>query len=150
MIAAIAISESAGIIGGLFTASAIPTWYRQLIRPPLSPPNWVFGPVWTVLYLFMGIAAFLVWKKAGKQKPAHAALGIFALQLLLNMLWSIVFFGLRNPFLAFVEILILIAAIVWTMIRFYRFSHAATYLLAPYLAWVIFAAYLNFGIWMLN
>jgi len=178
LVAAIAVSELAGIVGSLFTVSAIPTWYAGLAKPVLNPPSWIFAPVWTTLYLLMGIAAFLVWRTA-TASAAHAArtvsaratqtapeaarqpyphhrrnvriaLGIFIAQLILNALWSIVFFGLHNPAWALVVIVTLWFMIVWTMAAFAKISRAAMYLLVPYLAWVSFAAYLNFAIWVRN
>lgn len=143
-------SELAGIIGSVFTVSSIPTWYATLNRPPLSPPNWLFGPVWTTLYALMGIAAFLVWKKGLDRKDVKLALGIFLGQLVLNSLWSIIFFGLQNPGAALVEIIFLWLAIVATIIAFAKISKSAAWLLLPYLLWVSFAAYLNYSIWTLN
>jgi tryptophan-rich sensory protein len=148
--AAIVISELAGALGSIFTVSAIPSWYAALAKPALNPPSWVFGPIWTTLYALMGIAAFLVWKK-GLQSPAvRKALYVFGIQLALNSLWSVVFFGLRSPAWALVNIAALWIAIVWTMILFHRISKPAAWLLAPYILWVSFAAYLNFSIWTLN
>lgn len=143
-------SELAGIIGSVFTVSSIPTWYATLNRPPLSPPNWLFGPVWTTLYALMGIAAFLVWKKGLDRKDVKLALGIFLGQLVLNSLWSIIFFGLQNPGAALVEIIFLWLAIVATIMAFAKISKSAAWLLLPYLLWVSFAAYLNYSIWTLN
>lgn len=150
LIIAIVVSELAGIIGSLFTASEISAWYTTLARPDFSPPNWVFGPVWTTLYALMGIAAFLVWKKGFERIDVRSALGIFAGQLVLNTLWSIIFFGMHNPGAAFVEILFLWLAILATIVSFYRISKGAAYLLVPYILWVTFAAILNYTIWMLN
>ena len=150
LIVSILISETAGVIGGVFTASSVSGWYVTLTRPELSPPNWVFGPVWTTLYALMGIAAFLVWKRGSKRPEARKALRVFVLQLFLNTLWSIIFFGLRSPGGAFVEIIFLWCAIIWTLITFAKISRTAAWLLAPYLLWVTFAAYLNFSLWILN
>ncbi len=149
-IIAIVFSELAGLIGSIFTAPAIRGWYTTLNKPSFNPPSWVFGPVWTTLFALMGIAAFLVWKKGWKRKDVKIALGIFIGQLVLNTLWSIIFFGLQNPGGAFVEVILLWLAIIATIIAFARISKAAAWLLAPYIAWVSFAAYLNFTIWMLN
>lgn len=149
LIIAIVITELAGVIGGLFTAQAIPDWYVTLAKPEWTPPNWLFGPVWIVLYALMGVAAFLVWKKRNV-KPVGIALGVFAAQLALNLAWSLIFFGWRNPGLAFVEIVVLWLAIVWTAATFYKVSKPAAWLLLPYLLWVSFAACLNYAIWMLN
>lgn len=150
LLIAIGISELAGIIGSVFTVSAIPVWYGTLQKPALNPPAWIFGPVWTTLYLLMGIAAFLIWKKGLDRKDVKIALAIFISQLLLNALWSIMFFGLRNPGVALVEIVVLWAAIVYTILSFLKISRTAAYLLAPYIIWVSFAAYLNYSIWILN
>ncbi len=150
LISAIAVCELAGILGSIFTASSVDTWYATLAKPELAPPNWVFGPVWTTLFALMGIAAFLVWRAGLKRRDVRIALGVGAVQLLLNFLWSVVFFGLRNPGAAFIEIVILWLAILATMIAFARVSRVAAWLLVPYILWVSFAAYLNFGIWMAN
>lgn len=150
LIIAIAVCELAGIIGSVFTVSTIPTWYAILVKPALNPPAWVFGLVWTALYFLMGVAAFLVWKKGWEHKEVKVALALFGGQLVLNALWSIIFFGLRNPFWAFVEIVILWLAILWTIFAFYKISRLAAYLLLPYILWVSFAAYLNYAIWVLN
>jgi len=150
LIIAIIVSELAGVLGAFFTTPSIPTWYAALIKPVLNPPSWVFGPVWTTLFALMGIAAFLVWKMGLDRKDARIALGIFIGQLALNSLWSIIFFGLHSPAAAFVEIVFLWFAIIWTIVVFYKISKPAAYLLLPYIFWVSFAVYLNFSIWMLN
>lgn len=150
LVIAIAVSQSAGLLGSLFTFSAIPNWYATLIKPSLNPPAWVFGPVWTVLYTLMGIAAFLVWRKGWNKLQTRRALTVFGIQLLLNALWSIVFFGYHAPGAALVNIVLLWLAIVWTMWEFMKVSRAAVYLLIPYLLWVSFASYLNTAIWWLN
>lgn len=143
----IVLAEGAGIVGSLFTTPNIPTWYATLTKPPIAPPNWVFAPVWTTLFLLMGIAAYLVWRSDSQTKRA---LRIFGFQLTLNVLWSILFFGLQNPGVAFVEIIFLLLSIVWTMYAFTKHSTFATWLLSPYLAWVTFAGALNYFIWTLN
>ena len=150
LIIAIVICELAGIVGAIFTTEAIPTWYATLIKPALNPPSWVFGPVWTTLYALMGIAAFFVWKHGWERKDVRKALSLFGIQLILNAVWSIVFFGLHSPFWALVNIAALWLAIVWTMILFYKISKPAMWLLVPYILWVSFAAYLNYSIWVLN
>lgn len=151
LIAAVLVSEASGAIGALFTTPAIRAgWYAALNKPELSPPNWLFGPVWTTLYALMGIAAFLVWQKGWERRDVRTALGIFIGQLVLNTLWSIIFFGLRSPAGALTEIVLLWLAILTTIIAFKRISKPAAWLLLPYLAWVSFAAYLNLRIWMLN
>lgn len=150
LIIAILVSEAAGGIGSLFTASSVGGWYADLAKPALNPPGWVFGPVWTTLYALMGVAAFLVWKNGWGWKKVRVALGVFGIQLVLNAAWSIVFFGLHSPGWALVNIIVLWLAIVWTIAVFYRISKPGAYLLLPYLLWVSFASYLNYSIWMLN
>lgn len=147
---AIIVSELAGIIGSIFTAPSIPTWYVGIVKPSLNPPAWIFAPVWTTLFALMGIAAFLIWKKGLRRKEVKIALSIFVGQLALNTLWSIIFFGLHNPGAALIEIVFLWLAILVTIITFRRISKAAAWILLPYIIWVSFAAYLNLMIWMLN
>jgi translocator protein len=124
-------------------------WYEGLEKPPLTPPNWVFGPVWTTLYLMMGVAAGLVWRQAGLRRGG-AALALYGVQLGLNTAWSWLFFGLKEPGLAFIDIVVLWLAIVATTAAFARISPAAGWLMVPYLVWVSFASYLNLMIWRLN
>lgn len=150
LIIAIAISQLAGIIGSVFTAPSITSWYSELTKPALNPPSWVFGPVWTTLFTLMGIAAFLIWKQGLKRKDVKIALGIFLGQLVLNTLWSILFFGLRNPGAALIEIAFLWLAILTTIIAFAKISKPAAWLLLPYILWVSFATYLNYALWSLN
>ncbi len=156
LVIAIAISELAGIVGSIFTSPAIPTWYRGITKPALNPPAWVFGPVWTTLFALMGIAAFLIWASYAKTTDAHRrkhikiALVLFGLQLALNTLWSLIFFGLQNPGAALIEIICLWIAILATIIAFAKISKPAAWLLAPYILWVSFAMYLNYAIWTLN
>lgn len=149
-------TEGVGIIGALFTTPAIATWYATLTKPALGPPNWIFGPVWVTLYFLMGVAVFVVWSlyadapDGDVKKMRRNALIIFDVQLVLNVLWSILFFGLHSPFLAFLEIIVLWCMIFWTIISFYPISRVAAYLLVPYILWVSFAAYLNYALWVLN
>lgn len=150
LLIALAIPQLAGGIGSVFTASKIPGWYASLVRSPLNPPGWVFGPVWTTLFVLMGIAAFLVYQKGWHKKNVQRALEVFGLQLILNTLWSILFFGLQNPFAALIEIFILWLAILWTIVAFYKVSRTAAYLLIPYIVWVSFASFLNGSIVWLN
>lgn len=145
IIIAVVVSEIAGIVGSIFTTPSIGTWYANLIRPQLSPPNWVFGPVWTTLFLLMGLAAGFVWIKKG-----YRALALFGVQLVLNVIWSVIFFGLHSPAGAFIEIIFLWLAILATIIAFAKVSKLAAWLMVPYILWVSFASYLNFMIWMLN
>jgi len=150
LIIAIVISELAGIIGFIFTMPSIAGWYSTLVKPALNPPAWVFGPVWMILFALMGISAFLIWKKGLDRKDVKIALGIFIGQLILNTLWSIIFFDLHSPEGAFIEIIFLWLAIIATIIAFAKISKSATWLLLPYILWVSFAGYLNYSIWQLN
>ena len=138
-------------LGSLFTTPQVVDggWYDTLNKPFFSPPSWLFGPVWTVLFLMIAAAGWLVWRRGGFS-GARTAMGLFAAQLALNLLWSGVFFGLQAPGLGLVEILILWAAILATILAFRQKSLVAAFLLVPYLAWVTFAAALNAGIWLLN
>ncbi len=139
---------SAGFIGSFFTITSIGSWYSQINKPFFNPPNFIFGPVWTFLYILMGISLYLVWQSKNKNKKI--ALTFFFVQLILNSLWSILFFGLQNPLLAFIEIIILWIAILMTIIKFHKISKAASYLLIPYILWVSFASILNLSIYLLN
>ena len=150
LIASIIICLMAGFIGSFFTADSVGTWYASLKKPDLAPPNWVFGPVWTTLYILMGVSLYIVWMKGLGKKEVRSAVYIFMAQLLLNTVWSLLFFGLRNPLYAFIEIIVLWLAIAATMIKFKRLSSTAALLLIPYILWVSFAAYLNYMIWQLN
>ena len=150
LITSLLVCQLAGLIGSLFTMSKIPNWYMTLNKPELAPPNWIFGPVWTTLFVLMGIALYMVWKQGTDKKDVKIALYIFGTQLILNVLWSIIFFGLENPGSAFVEIISLWISILLSIIYFYRINKTAGYLLIPYIAWVSFASYLNFMIWGLN
>lgn len=150
LIIAIVVSELAGIIGSVFTTSAIDGWYAGIVKPALNPPAWVFGPVWTTLFILMGIAAFLIWKGGLERRKVKIALAIFLGQLVLNTLWSIIFFGLHSPGGALVEIIFLWLAIFITIIIFAKISKLAAWLLVPYILWVSFAMYLNFAIYRLN
>ena len=141
---------AAGAIGSLFTRSAIPTWYATLEKPPFSPPNWLFAPVWTLLYILMGIAAFLVWRKGLENRGVRIALIVFLIQLVLNALWSVVFSGLESPLCGLIVISVLWVAILVTVIKFFKISRVASVLMWPYLLWVTFAAVLNASIWLLN
>jgi benzodiazapine receptor len=149
LLAAILLCQAAGFVGSLFTFASIPTWYASLNKPWFNPPNWLFGPAWITLYTLMGISLFIVWRK-GLNESTRLPLIVFGLQLFLNALWSILFFGLQMPLLAFIEIIALWAAIAFTIYKFYPISRKAAWLLVPYLAWVSFAALLNYSIWALN
>lgn len=150
IVVAIVICEFAGVIGSLFTMPAVPGWYAGLTKPSFNPPSWIFAPVWTTLYAMMGLAAWLVYAKGWKRPEIRKALSVFAVQLLLNALWSIVFFGAHQIFAAAVVIILLWAAILWTILLFRKISKAAAYLLVPYIVWVSFASVLNVSLYVLN
>lgn len=146
----ILICNLAGAIGSIFTMPAIDSWYDNLVKPALNPPSWVFGPVWTLLFILMGVAAFIVYNHGWEKVEVKIALSIFGVQLILNTLWSIIFFGLQNPGLAFLELVLLWMAILFSIISFFRVSKKAAYLLIPYIMWVSFAGYLNLSFFLLN
>ncbi|MBU1197771.1 tryptophan-rich sensory protein [Candidatus Micrarchaeota archaeon] len=150
LVVSIGVSVLAGLIGGFFTSPAIPTWYAGLVKPWFTPPSWVFAPVWTVLYVLMGIALYLVWVNAKKKKEARRALPVFGAQLVLNALWSLAFFGWRTPFYGLVVIALLWMVLAFTLALFWRVDKRAGWLLVPYLVWTTFAAFLNLSIWQLN
>jgi tryptophan-rich sensory protein len=147
LIGAIVICQLAGIIGSVFTVSSVGSWYMTINKPSFNPPSWVFGPVWITLYALMGIALYLVWRSGSR---SWLVLGVFGLQLVLNALWSILFFGLQSPGAAFIEIIFLWISIAASIVLFFGISRPAAYLLVPYILWVSFAAVLNFAIWRLN
>ncbi len=142
--------ELVGLLSTPFTIASIPTWYAGLIKPSFSPPNWIFAPVWTILYFLMGVSVYLVWIKGIKNKEIKIAIYYFSVQLFLNFLWSVIFFGLHQPLFALIDIIALLVAIILTMMKFSRISKTALYLLIPYLLWVSFAAILNGAIVLLN
>lgn len=150
LVISLAVCLCAGFIGSIFTAGAIPTWYAALNKPSFNPPNWLFAPVWTILYILMGIAAFLVWRRGLSANGVKIALIFFALQLILNVAWSVIFFNYHSPFYAYLEIIALWLSIVLTIVFFYQVSRPAAWLLLPYILWVSFASLLNFTIWRLN
>jgi tryptophan-rich sensory protein len=139
-----------GFLGSFVTRSSITTWYAQLSRPSFTPPNWTFGVVWPLLYMMMGISAFIIWNKGLDKRIVKVALGIFALQLILNGLWTPIFFGLHLIGLALVEIIILWATILITILTFWKVSKTAALLLLPYILWVSFAVVLNTALFLLN
>lgn len=149
-VVAVLICQGAGFIGAVFTTPSIPTWYASLEKPFFNPPNWLFFPVWTTLYTLMGISAFLVWRKGIRDRQVRIALGIFVAQLILNSLWSIVFFGLHALLGGLMVIVVLWIAILLSIITFFRLSKLAGVLLIPYVLWVSFATVLNFSLWQLN
>jgi len=137
-----------GSIGSLFTAPNIPTWYRGLVKPPLNPPNWIFAPVWTLLFCLMGIAFYLILTT--KNKHRNQAILIFVVQFIFNILWSLLFFGLQSPLYGLICIYLLWILIYINILIFMRINKNAGMLLIPYLVWVSFASYLNFSIYLLN
>ena len=173
LLTSIIICELAGVIGSVFTVTEINGWYKYLNKPSFNPPSWIFGPVWTILFILMGISLYLVWSKNfvvknelimktrktwnpltkkffyGSWQKANIIL-IFATQFVLNILWSFIFFGKHSPGAAFFELLMLWFAVIYTIINFYRVSKTAAWLLTPYFLWVSFAAILNYFIFILN
>ena len=155
LIISLALPQLAGLIGSLFTAPAIATWYAFLEKPSFNPPNWIFGPVWVLLYILMGISVYLVWSSftkasEGQSRKSKVALWLFWIHLFFNAIWSIVFFGLQNPGLAFLNIIINWVFIVVLIIKFRKIKKLSSILLIPYLLWVSFASLLNYFIWQLN
>lgn len=142
--------ELVGLLGTPFTIVAIPNWYATLNKPFFAPPNWLFGPVWTLLYFLMGVSFYLIWKQGWRKKQSVIAGRLFLAQLGLNAIWSPIFFGLRAPLAGLVVILAMWAFIVLTIRHFYPLSKAAAWLLIPYLLWVSFATVLNAAIVVLN
>ena len=138
-----------GALGAVSTASSVDTWYAGLNKPSWNPPGSIFGPVWTTLYLMMGVSVWLVWRRR-HEVETRAAMMLFGLQMILNAAWSALFFGMQRPGWAAAEIVVLWLAIVATIAVFARISKPAAWLLVPYLAWVSFASFLNFTIWRLN
>jgi tryptophan-rich sensory protein len=151
LLISIAIPFFVGVSGSFFTtAETLNNWYAGLNKPSFNPPDWIFGPVWTTLYIMMGIAAFLVWLKGLENKPVRIVLACFIVQLFLNAIWTPLFFGLHSPLLGLIDIVLLLNAIIVTIYAFFQISRPAALLLIPYLAWVCFATALNAGIYMLN
>lgn len=149
-IVSVAIALAVGAVGGLATASSVTTWYPGLDKPPFNPPNAVFGPVWTGLYVLMALAAWRIWRAGPADGRRRRALTLYGVQLALNLAWSLIFFGLRQPGLALAEVVVLLAAILATIAAFWPIDRPAALMLVPYAAWVTFATALNFEIWRLN
>jgi tryptophan-rich sensory protein len=150
LIISVLVCVAAGFVGSLATMKSIPTWYAGLKKPPFSPPNAIFGPVWTALFIMMAVAAFLVWRRGFETEPVKIALIVFGAQLIFNVLWSVLFFGLKMPGLAFLEIILLWVLILATILLFRKASIPAAWLMVPYILWVSFAAVLNYSLWRLN
>lgn len=149
LILSIIIAQLAGLIGSFFTTPNINSWYAYLTKPDWNPPAWLFGPVWLTLYTLMGIAAYLIWQKRSDRRTRLALL-IYIIQLILNALWSVIFFGWHDIGLALAEITLLLTFIIITIILFGRINRTAAWLLLPYALWVTFASYLNYTLWQLN
>lgn len=149
LIISLIIPQLAGGLGSFFTIGSIKDWYIVLVKPALNPPAWIFGPVWTMLFILMGYALYLVWKNEGR-KSKRLAYSAFGIQMVLNVLWLIIFFGLHSPGGALAEIVFLWLAILVTIIAFAKISKSAALFLVPYIIWVSFAIYLNYSIYALN
>ena len=150
LIISIFICEATGIISALFANTSMNPWFSTLNKPSWNPPAFLFAPVWTTLYLLMGISLWLIWKSAVPAQQKNKAIILFSLQLFLNFWWSIIFFRFHSPALALVEIIVLLILILLTIISFSKLSKPAAWLLIPYIAWVAFATILNYSIWDLN
>ncbi len=142
--------ELVGLLGTPFTINSIAEWYVYLEKPFFAPPNWLFAPAWTLLYFLMGVSVYLIWRQVWKRPEVKGAIKVFLAQLMLNFLWSPMFFGLRSPELGLINIIVMWIMIVLTMRKFYPLSKTAFYLLVPYIAWVSFATLLNASIVVLN
>jgi tryptophan-rich sensory protein len=150
LVICIIICQLTGIISGWLTTTQNNSWYESIVKPSWNPPGYIFGPVWTILYFLMAISLWLVWKSTAKETPKLQALLIFALQLFLNFWWTLLFFKFHSPISAFIEIMVMIALILSTIVRFSKISKLAAWLLVPYISWVCFAALLNYNLWKLN
>ncbi len=150
ILAAIFLCELAGLVGSIFTTPAIPTWYATLKKPSFNPPSWIFAPVWVTLYMLMGVSLFMVWRKGLHVPQIKKAVSVFGIQLALNVLWSVTFFGAQSLSSGFILIVILLVALMVTILIFYRISKTAAILLLPYFLWGSFATILNFSILLLN
>jgi len=150
LVISIAIPLLAGFIGSFFTSESVSTWYQTITKPSFNPPSWVFGPVWTTLFILMGIALYLVWTKGWKKDEVKIGIYFFSAQMVLNILWSFLFFYLQKPLYSFIEIIILWLAIFGTILTFYKVDKRTLYLLLPYILWVSFAAFLNLTIYLIN
>lgn len=149
-IVAIAIPLLVGGASGFFTITGVDSWYQTINKPSWNPPNWVFGPVWTTLYIMMGIALFLVWIEDASEELKKIAIALFSVQLILNFFWSFIFFNLQQPGWALVEIIAMWFFILLTIFAFVQVNKTAAWLLVPYISWVSFATILNYSIWQLN
>lgn len=150
LVISIIICEATGIVSGLLANASNNAWFDSLAKPKWNPPAYLFAPVWTTLYLLMGISLWLIWKNNATESTKQKAYYLFAVQLFLNFWWSIIFFELHNPLLSLIEIVLMLTLILLTIIHFSKFSKLAAWLLVPYISWVSFATLLNYSIWYLN
>lgn len=150
VLASILLCQAAGLIGSVFTTPAIPTWYASLKKPFFTPPSWIFAPVWVTLFTLMGISLYIVWKKGLGRREVRRGVSLFGVQLALNVLWSVVFFGMHSPLYGLIIIVLLWAVLLATVVAFYRISKPAGVLLVPYFLWGSFASALNLAILVLN
>lgn len=150
LLVSVLLCQFAGAVGSIFTSSSLENWYFLLEKPAFNPPSWIFFPVWIMLYTLMGLSFYLVWEKRLQKNEVKMGLFIFCIQLGLNVLWSFLFFGIKSPYYAFVEIVLLWLAIFLTILKFRKISKTASYLLFPYILWVSFAMLLNYYLWILN
>jgi tryptophan-rich sensory protein len=150
LVAAVALPLAVGALGASATFDGVRSWYPTLVRPSFAPPSWVFGPVWTTLYVMMGVASWLAWRERAARREVRSALALYGIQLVFSLAWSWLFFGLRRPGLALIDIALLLVLIALTARRFARVSRMAGLLLLPYWAWVAFATVLNAAFWWLN
>jgi translocator protein len=150
LLISLVICIGAGLIGSIFTTSSVSTWYPTINKPLFSPPNWLFAPVWSFLYILMGISVFLVWRLGLNHFQVKRGLILFTVQLILNILWSVAFFGLRSPFAGLIVIVLLLISILLTLLHFYNINRTSSFLLLPYILWVSFAMVLNLSIYLLN
>lgn len=153
LVLSIALCQSAGLIGSIFTIGGIDSWYQDLAKPFFNPPGWVFGPVWTVLYTLMGIALYFLWvrtQKLRKRQESKNLVFLFLIHLVFNAIWSPIFFGMHQIGFAFIIILAMVGSLIYIMYKAWNIDRRIAYILIPYLAWISFASILNLSLWILN
>jgi benzodiazapine receptor len=150
LLIAVIVCQAAGIIGSIFTAGAVTGWFASLNQPPFTPPDCMYAPIWITMYLLMAIAAFLIWWRGLHIKPVRIAMILFLVQLVLNVLWAVVLFGLQSILFGLITVVALWIMVLFTIIQFYRISNAAGSLMIPYILWVTFAVILNGALYLLN
>jgi tryptophan-rich sensory protein len=150
LVISLLLPHMAGIAGAFFTIPSVYIWYEGLVKPAFSPPNWIFGPVWFILYTLMGFSVYIIWESVYEYKNAREAVFLFWVHLLFNAMWTVLFFNLKDIALAFFDIMIIWVMIAVLMSRFYKISKTAAYLLVPYFVWVSYASMLNLFIWAMN